>query len=281
MEFLFLKMKIIIHILTLMLVSCTHVFFQPDRIHYYDPALQGVHDFEDMYFGSYDNLKLHAQYLKGEKNKKGLLVHFHGNAENLSSHFMHFLWLPKFGYDYFIFDYRGYGRSWGKPSFDGAIADGKEALDVAWKLFKKEGYEKFIVYGQSLGGPILLKSLQKFKHAAEIDLLVLDSTFVDYKKEAFDVLSGNAVTFLFSPLAFMLVSNTHSPRKDLAAINIPTLVIHGKKDRTVDFHHGEYIFNNLKTKKWFWPIEKGRHTDIFFNGKKEYRKKFVDFIDSL
>ena len=262
--------------------ACTNYFLLPDRFHYSDPRNESFLDYEDIYFASKENLKLHAQLIKSKGERKGLIVFFHGNAENLSSHYLNFSWIPKEGYDYLIVDWRGYGRSWGEAKIEGAISDSMEALTLAWEIKEERNYKKFIVYGQSLGGAIVAKALSSFKMIEKINLLVLDSTFYDYKKIAFDALSGHFITFLFSPLAYVLVTNEFSPRTELENFKMPILVVHGNADKTIPFKHGKSTFAQLKTsKKWFWEIEGGNHIDIFTRHDGKYRRKFLDLLDSI
>ena len=150
-------------LLLFFLGACTNYFLVPDRFHYSDPRNESYLDYEDIYFASKENLKLHAQLIKGKGERKGLIVFFHGNAENLSSHYLNFSWIPKEGYDYLIVDWRGYGRSWGEAKIEGAISDSMEALTLAWEIKEERNYKKFIVYGQSLGGAIVAKALSSFK----------------------------------------------------------------------------------------------------------------------
>ena len=281
MPFIF-KINLIIIIL-LISTSCTNYFLAPaNRIHYNDPKNEFSLDYEDIYFASIDKLKLHAQYIKAEGERKGLIVYFHGNGENLSSHFTNLMWIPSLGYDYIIIDWRGYGRSWGNTDIEGSVEDTLVALNLSYALKKKKSYKKFIVYGQSMGGAIVLKALSKFKDIKDVDLLVLDSTFIDYKGVAFDVLKRHAVTFLFSPLAYLLVSNDFSPKNEIKTYKMPTLVIHAKNDKIVNFGHGEEIYSNLTmSQKWFWQLPEGNHIDVFRREKGIYKKKFISLLETL
>ncbi|OFZ25736.1 MAG: hypothetical protein A2181_00295 [Bdellovibrionales bacterium RIFOXYA1_FULL_38_20] len=277
-------MPIILKVLSLLLMfsACTNYFLLPDRFHYSDPRNESHLEYEDIYFASLENLKLHAQLIKDKSARKGLMVFFHGNAENLSSHYLNFSWIPPEGYDYLIVDWRGYGRSWGEAQVEGAISDSIKALELAWELKEKRGYKKFIVYGQSMGGAIVAKALSAFKMTEKINLLVLDSTFYDYKKIAFDALSGHFMTFLFSPLSYVLVTNEYSPENELKHLSIPILVVHGTSDQTIPFKHGKDVFGQLGTaKKWFWEIEGGNHIDIFMRHDGKYRKQFLELLETI
>ena len=47
-----------------MFSACTNYFLLPDRFHYSDPRNESHLEYEDIYFASLENLKLHAQLIK-------------------------------------------------------------------------------------------------------------------------------------------------------------------------------------------------------------------------
>lgn len=271
-------------LLLFLLSSCTSLFYQPDRYLYTNPKDYQL-KFENFYFKSSDNIKLHAWHFKNSLNPskpKGLILQFHGNAENMSTHYLSLAWITKFGYDLLAFDYRGYGTSEGKPSKDGLYRDSIAALNFTETLIKKMKISKFIVYGQSLGGALAAKAVANYKNKKVIDLLVLDSTFMDYKEVAAQTLSSHWPTWPFTPLAYILVSNKYKTTDDIAGLKESVLVIHGKKDRIVKFKNGEAIYETLSTKnKKFWQIDDGRHIDVFNRKDDFYRKKFIKYLDNL
>jgi len=265
------------------LSSCGHLFFQPSKEQFSTPEKYKI-KYSSLYFNSLDGTKLHAWVLKNAslKKPKSTIIFFHGNAENLSSHFLNLAWLTRYGHDIFVFDYRGYGKSEGTPDQKGAHMDGLAALEQAYHHHKEVGSEKFIVYGQSLGGIISLRALAEFKHRSEVTLLVQDSTFSSYKSIAFDKLKEYWPTWPLSPLAYILVSDSYSS-KDFAKLISPTpiLVIHGLHDQVVPFKNGKKLFDLASSPKWMWEIENGIHTDVFLLHGFRYRRKFLKFLEEL
>src|SRR4051812_3784255 len=114
------------HIPTLLILACSalsctgcsSLLYQPSREQIYEPTKLGLEQPEDRFFPSTDGTLLHAWYFRSDPKKqpKALIAFFHGNGENLSTHFASLAWILPFGYDFMIFDYRGYGRSQGDPS---------------------------------------------------------------------------------------------------------------------------------------------------------------------
>ncbi|MBF0206000.1 MAG: alpha/beta hydrolase [Oligoflexia bacterium] len=287
-----------------MITSCSSFFYYPSRAIIFDPQKLGF-EYKDIYFESpsaigeevshrikiplASKVTLHGWLFPQKKNSeyKGLLVFFHGNAQNITSHFISLAWLVEHGYDVFIFDYRGYGASGGKPDQVGLYYDGIAALEYALKLTRQSS--PIVVYAQSLGGIVAMRSLVDFPQQEKISLVVLESTFSSYQEVAFDKLKSSWITFLLSPLAFILISDKMASKPYLKQFNRPTLVIHGNADPVVPYKFGEEIYSLLGSNsgqnehKWWWPVEGGAHSDFFWiNNSKERaesnRKRFVDFL---
>ena len=136
----------------ILFTSCSHLLYQPDRILYLDPKSLNLAP-KEIFLESEPGVRLFAWYFETRQpNSKGTIIRFHGNAQNMSSHYLSLTWLIEKGYNLFTFDYRGYGRSEGEPDQEGTYKDALAALNLAWELHKKQSGEKFIVYGQSLDG---------------------------------------------------------------------------------------------------------------------------------
>src|SRR5690348_6616855 len=103
-------------LLLLALPSCGRYFYFPDHAFYYPPDKNG-YDPDDIWFKSGDGNDLHGWFFYATtKPAKGTIVQFHGNSQNISSHYASLVWLTRQGYNLFTFDYRGYGDSPGEPN---------------------------------------------------------------------------------------------------------------------------------------------------------------------
>lgn len=264
--------------------GCTNIFFQPDRFSYSTPEKFNL-KYQSFYFDSKDGTKLHAWKVHRKekfKQSSGTIILFHGNAQNLSSHWLNLAWMTEFGYDLMIFDYRGYGQSEGVAHQKGIHEDSIKALEVAYD-WSKENKSFFIAYGQSLGGAIMARAIADFKQATEIKLIVLDSTFLSYQKIALKKLFDSCLFSLFSPLAFILVNDDYAPENILDKLpGTNYLVMHAPMDPIVPYSLGKKVFKKLKSeKKTFWEIKAGFHTDAFFVDDYKYRKEFLEFLEKL
>lgn len=267
-----------------MMFGCNHVFYQPSRQMFTDPERLKLKDLNwtEHYFSSQDGTKLHSWRLQTKEEKvKGLIILFHGNAENLSTHFLSLAWIIPHGYDLFIFDYRGYGKSEGVANRKGIYEDSLAALDEAYKIKEERKAQKFIVYGQSLGGIVSLRGIFDSPHYNKINLVVTESSFSSYQEIAFDRVWSSWLIFWLSPLAYLAVSDDYSIKKYLPKLTRPLLVIHGTEDPVIPFKFGEEIYrlSNKESPKWIWVIEGGRHIDAFWAfGDKRYQQKFLHFL---
>ena len=93
---------------------------------------------EDVYFNSADGTKLHGWYIE-HPQPKAVVLYCHGNGTHVA-YMAEFLaeMRDKFQVSIFAFDYRGYGRSEGKPAEKGILEDADAAQE--W-LAKRAGIE--------------------------------------------------------------------------------------------------------------------------------------------
>lgn len=260
-------------------IGCSSLFYFPTKrtLVYRDRLpLQP----EDIYFNSSDGTRLHGWHFSAlnRNSPKAIIVHFHGNAQNLTSHFISLYEAPSRGYAYFIFDYRGYGQSAGRPYPKGTVEDGKAA--IRWAQQKYPGIP-LVLFGQSLGGAISLKAAVEIKSEIPLALIVADSTFSDYRSAARKFFAQSWILFPFQPLVWAFADNSAAPKERLHELSpIPLLVVHGDKDNIVDMSLGKEIFNLAKDPKELWIIPGGQHIDFTLRENGKYAEKFYQFLDS-
>ena len=279
------------------MVACSNVFYLPSKEIVNDPKDLGL-SYEDVYVESKDGAVLHGWFFPSESNinETGTVIQFHGNAENISTHFLSMAWIVKHGYNLFIFDYRGYGRSEGSPSQAKIHEDALAALEYAIKIKsernrtlaqslnneKDQPKHKLVAYGQSLGGTILLRAINDLNQKSEINAMIIESAFPSYQQIVREKLSNVWFTWPFQHLAYALVSDQYAPKEFIGHITpIPLLVIHGDRDKTVPIHHGKEIHTLANEPKFFWLIEGGRHIAAMSVNNGAYRSKLLEFLSNL
>src|SRR5262245_34036961 len=92
----------------LLLGGCTSLFFQPHRQQVLTPKQFGL-AFEEVRIRTADGLALNAWFLPAKGPAAATVLHLHGNAENISTHFTNVAWMPAEGFNVLALDYRGYG----------------------------------------------------------------------------------------------------------------------------------------------------------------------------
>ncbi|MBX3039790.1 MAG: alpha/beta hydrolase [Bdellovibrionaceae bacterium] len=259
------------------LSGCMSLVYYPSEKTFFDPAKVGLLK-EEVEFKIDSGETIHAWwFLSPQKKIKGTFVFFHGNAENLTSHFANLLWLPQAGYNYLIFDYPGYGRSTGRPNPQGNLKAGIAAVD--W-VAKNKDSGPLIIYGQSLGGNVALRTVLEIKERQPIRAVIIDSSFPSYQKIAARKLSHFWLTWIFQPLAYVLMSDTYAPKEIDRISPIPLLVIHGQQDIQVEPEFGDEIYRQAKEPKELWKIQDGFHGSTFWRHDLVYRQKLLDYLDA-
>ncbi len=266
-------------LLCLLLSSCSGFFYQPIQGALFSPERVGLKE-EEVWLKSADGVKLHGWAFRASE-KKGTVLLFHGNAENMSSHFLNLVWLIKEGYDLLVFDYRGYGFSEGIPDQHGIYYDALAAMDWAYHDHLKRETKQLIVFGQSLGGQISARALPDFKHQGEVDLFVMDSTFGSYQQMANRKMRDVWLLWPFSPLAYVGFSDEYASYKVLNKIAVPVLGLHAPEDPVVSYELGRKAHQLIKSKKWWWPVSGGKHTDAFHLPQTPFRQKFLELLSRL
>lgn len=261
-------------------INCSSLFYFPDKrelVYRHKLPLQP----QDVTFASEDGTKLHGWFFGPMKaaEPRAVIVQFHGNGQNLTTHFLSLYEAPGHDLAYLAFDYRGYGQSEGSPEPKGVIKDGIAA--IRW-MHDKYPDKPLIVFAQSLGGAIAIKAVTQLKNEIPISLFIVDSSFYDYRAAAATMFKQSLLTYLLHPLAWAIVDNEESPIDDIPKISpIPLIVVHGNKDRILNESLGRKLFDLAKEPKEFWLIPGGQHTDFMFREDGRYGDIVYERIDKI
>lgn len=265
------------------LSGCSSILFQPSRFLYYDPAKMNL-QFDEVRFSSLDGTELYGWYFhhKGLPAKpKGVILFAHGNAQNISSHFTSLAWTLTHGYDFFIFDYRGFGTSKGDtPNAKEGVTDTIAALRWTDAKAKERGVP-LLAFGQSLGSALLVRALAEEKNAIHPVLVGLDSSFLSFQWAGASVLSQYWITTPFQPLAFLFLSDEWAPKLLIQQLApTPIVVIHGDQDRVIDFKLGQETYDAALPPKTFIRAPGAGHIQSFWgpNGQK-IQNLFLEKMD--
>ena len=220
---------------------------------------------EDISFNSADGTKLHGWYVE-HPQPKAVILYCHGNGTHVA-YTAEFLaeMRDEFQVSIFAFDYRGYGRSEGKPAEKGILEDADAAQE--W-LAKRAGIEKkdVVLMGRSLGGGIALHL------AAENGArgVILQNTFTSLHDAA-------ASHYPWVPVR-LLMKNRYDSLSRISRYSGPLFISHGTADRIVPFAHGQKLFAAATGPKEFFEIAGGDHND---SEPEHYLPALHKFLDSL
>ena len=223
---------------------------------------------------------LHALFIYTQnKSPQGTIIQFHGNAQNLSSHYRSLLWVLRHGYNLFAFDYQGYGKSQGTPGRERTVQDGVSAIQWVKSLDKKIRGNKIFIHGQSLGGAIALASVSSLKTASNVDGMIIESSFHSYQEIARNRLASTFILWPFQWLVYLLISGDYSGDEIIDGLPpMPVLVVHGDKDMVVPIDFGIEIYKKLKEPKYFLRVKDGYHMNNFSGEFLQNRKKYLNFL---
>ncbi len=202
-------------------------------------------DYEDVYFKTFDGVKLNGWLIK-TPGAVSTLIFAHGNAGNMSHRLPKARFFSHLGLNVFLFDYRGYGRSEGKPSEQGIYLDGQAAYDYLNSRGNIK-MDKIIFYGASLGGVVAVDvSLHR-----PITVLMVDSSITSAKEIAKRV---------YPMIPSWLLSLKFDSISKVERLRMPKIFIHSPEDRVVPYTMGRQLFEAAKEPKEFLQSS-GGHND--------------------
>ncbi|NQV28194.1 MAG: alpha/beta hydrolase [Rhodopirellula sp.] len=239
------------------------LLFQPTRYPQGDWQPIGL-EFDDVWITSSDGTKIHGWYCPTEK-PVAVLLYCHGNGGNLAGRAATLQLLQeKLHLSVLIFDYRGYGRSEGKATVAGAIADARAARTELAKLAKVNESE-IVLMGRSLGGAI---AVQLAADASPRGLIV-ESSFSSLREVAREH---------FPKLAWLVPKNKLDSAQAIATIQCPLLQSHGDADRVISYESGRRLFAAARDPKHFVTLAGIGHND---RPAQEYYNAMSDFLKGL
>lgn len=256
------------------------MFYYPDRTVYDTPASHGL-KYEEVGFFSADGTRLSGWFIPVVgSSAKGTVLHLHGNAENMTSHYDFVSWLPLHGFNLMVFDYRGYGKSGGKPGREGVYQDSRAALNYL-RSRKDIDHTRLLLLGQSLGGAQAITVVGNGDRQG-VRAVVSDSTFYSYRSIVRDTIGRMPLlSFFRTPLSQILISDRLSPADAVARIApIPLLLIHGTRDQVIPFSHAEQLYARAGQPATLRRMEGGDHTEALIAPDSPYRRRLVEFFEA-
>jgi pimeloyl-ACP methyl ester carboxylesterase len=248
-----------------------------------DPPIAGGIKAQEYFFHTAAQIApsemLHAWYFKNitpsQVTGSGLggktILLSHGNSGNLVIRLSLVELLLACGASVFVYDYRGFGKSTGLPSVEGICQDALSAYDfLTCQLGLAES--NIVLYGESLGAA--LSSWLSCRR--RVSGLILQSGFTSLRRiaaEHFPLLNIYPEWMFSGPLldSIRVMKGKHPP----------LLVIHGKLDQVVPFHHGQSVYSAGTQTKAMLAIGHAAHGDLVSLAPDKMKEGISKFLQSL
>jgi len=253
-----------------------HMIYHPNRQMQQTPDQAGL-KYEDVTLTTSDGLRINGWYLPGRDAKLTILF-FHGNAGNISHRLEKLAIFNDLGVNTFIIDYRGFGRSEGKPTEEGTYRDARAAYDYVVGKYAvgrarspsapHPGPRSVIVYGESLGSAIAADLASK----VEVGGLILEEAFTS-------IADVGQKMFPFFPVR-CVVRNKYDTLSKLPRIKVPLLILHSREDEIFDMRHPQRLLAAANAPKQLVELH-GHHNDAFHVSADIYRGALQKFIATL
>ena len=222
------------------------MFYHPDKI--FQPM--GNVKYEEVLL-TIDSVQLTGIFLKPVVKPRATIFFLHGDSGNVSNYLFMVRPLVNDGFQVFMIDFRGYGKSTGTPSHINIAHDGQFVFDYLLKR-KDVKNTKVIIDGASIGTQEAVHLTKNNQH--KIAALILDGTISSFTDIAVDQSSPAS-----SNMIRQHVISPYSAKEDIKSIkNTPKLFIHSKEDEQIPFKEGELVYKNALNPKTFF-IYKGKH----------------------
>ena len=230
------------------------LYYLQDKILLHPKKLETSHKFnfgspfQELFipFNATDTVHM-VKFLPGDSTRKGVVIYFHGNKENIEHYAAFAPAFSKKGYEVWMPDYPGFGKSTGEFTE-------KKLYSVAYEIQKmaalKFGADSLIIYGKSLGTAVAA-------YAASVKpckMLILETPYY-------------SIPSLFSSYAFMYPATTMSMYKlptyeFVQEVKAPITIFHGTGDWVVPYRSGVRLKQFLKPNDLFVKIDGGSHNDL-------------------
>jgi fermentation-respiration switch protein FrsA (DUF1100 family) len=223
------------------------LLYFPSRAIEQTPAGAGL-DFRDLWPETDDGERLNGWWVPGASPAAGHVLLCHGNAGNVGDRVLHAALLSAAGLDVLLFDYRGYGRSSGRPCEQGTYRDARAARSA---LHEQPGVDasRVLYLGESLGGAVALALALEFPPAG----LVLQSTFTSVRDLA-------RVHYPLIPA--WMVPDAYPSLARIPRLRAPLLMVHGECDEIVPLSLGDALFKAAPAPKRIEVVPHVGHNDL-------------------
>lgn len=226
---------------------------------------QAIYHAQDIRFPAVDGSSLDAWWIPTFEPRRTVLL-FHSRRGNLSNLAERILRLRLLHSNVFAVDYRGYGKSQGRPSVAGILRDGESAyqyLTVRLKIPPPQ----IVVQGDEIGAAVAAAVAAQHP---QVGGLVLESPFPSLRALG-DVLMPGAGWFMFGHLPV---------DQDVRQYPGPKLILYGGSDANIPPRLSQQVFAAARPPKLEheWPLATQNH--LVVDAGHSYSQWMESFYES-
>jgi uncharacterized protein len=200
-----------------------------------------------------------VQFTVPDSVSKGIVLYFHGNRLNINRYAKYATSFTRNGYEVWMMDYPGYGKSTGKRS-EQILYD--DALILYKMAISKVSLEQIIIYGKSLGTGIA----SQLASVSECKRLILETPY--YSMDAL------AKHYFFIYPVIPMIKYAMPTYQYFEYIKAPITIFHGTRDAIIPYKQSKWLVEK-KSGTELITLEKGKHNNL-----PEF-KLFQQKLDSL
>ena len=238
------------------------VFFPPKDYLLY-PQQLGL-NYREANIKTADGETLWAWHFPSDSARYTVLF-FHGNAENISFRLDFADRLLALGLSVLLVDYRGYGKSTGKPSEKGIYEDALAGYQFLTDSLSIRP-ENIILWGSSIGAAAALDLATK----VEVSGLILEGCFTSAREMSKEI-------FPYFPFHWFASFKFDNLGK-IPKVKAPVLIIHARQDEIVPWQMGRALYDKANPPKYFYTVEGAGHNDTYDREGEQYFQKVREFI---
>lgn len=217
--------------------------------------------FEEVNFDMEDGAKINGIHFK-VPNAKGVVFYFKGNSRSVKGWGKFAKDFVSKGYDFFMIDYRGFGKSKGRRTEVTLYNDGQYIYKWLTQTYPEKN---IVIYGRSLGSGIATR----IASWNTPKLLILDSAYYSFLNQV------RRYGFLL-PIRLIL---RYKIRTDQFIKNVtcPIFLIHGNRDILIPYKNSVRLHKMTKDRSTLVTIEKGGHNNL--PTFPEYHEHLYDILN--
>jgi len=218
--------------------------------------------FEELFWKTDDGNSLNGLHFK-VKNPKGVILFLHGNSGHMGRSGNYFKRIKGHNFNVVMYDYRGYGKSTGKPTKENFYSDALQVFD--W-VHEKYPQLPIVIHGLSLGSHVATYVAAN----RNVRLLIMETPFLSLERIA-------KLRYPILPATFLLKYKFNSA-DFLPEISCQIYVFHGDKDTIVPLTEAQLIplYNGHVKMN---VIKGGNHKNL--NDFPQYQHKLVDILNEV